>query len=93
MYITEWSREALLEKWMKDPVECCQLAGVQAPASAFQYSGSVDISCSSPEVPPEEPGSARLEIVVRTLVPYNFTKKNLLISRIFTCSVRFVYAQ
>lgn len=51
MFYTEWSREALLEKWMKDPVQCCQLAGVQAPSSALQFSGgSIDLSaCSSPE--------------------------------------------
>jgi hypothetical protein len=34
---SEWSREALLEKWMKDPVQCCQLAGVQPPTSALQH--------------------------------------------------------
>ncbi|KRT83690.1 hypothetical protein AMK59_3297 [Oryctes borbonicus] len=44
----EWSREVLLEKWMKDPVECCQLAGVQAPASVLQHAGSID-SNSSPD--------------------------------------------
>lgn len=36
----EWSRETLLEKWMKDPVQCCQLAGVQPPTSALQHCGS-----------------------------------------------------
>uniref|UniRef100_A0A1B6EFT1 RBR-type E3 ubiquitin transferase n=1 Tax=Clastoptera arizonana TaxID=38151 RepID=A0A1B6EFT1_9HEMI len=36
----EWSRESLLEKWMKDPVQCCQLAGVQPPTSAWQQSGT-----------------------------------------------------
>jgi hypothetical protein len=36
----EWSREALLEKWMKDPVQCCQLAGVQPPTSALQHCSS-----------------------------------------------------
>ncbi|KAJ4428785.1 hypothetical protein ANN_25778 [Periplaneta americana] len=36
----EWSREALLEKWMKDPVQCCQLAGVQPPTSALQHCGT-----------------------------------------------------
>nr|CAD7572986.1 unnamed protein product [Timema californicum] len=35
----EWSRETLLEKWMKDPVQCCQLAGVQPPTSALQHCG------------------------------------------------------
>lgn len=35
----EWSRETLLEKWMKDPMQCCQLAGVQIPNSAGQQCG------------------------------------------------------
>lgn len=36
---------------MKDPVQCCLLAGVQAPASALQFAGgNLDLSvCSSPE--------------------------------------------
>lgn len=42
----EWSRELLLEKWMRDPVECCQFAGVQPPASAFQQGGSFDSNVS-----------------------------------------------
>lgn len=25
-----------MEKWIKDPVKCCQLAGVQPPTSAYQ---------------------------------------------------------
>ena len=50
--ILEWSREALLEKWMKDPVQCCQLAGVQPPTSALQHcasepSSSVTVQCSN----------------------------------------------
>lgn len=43
----EWSREVLLEKWMRDPVKCCQLAGVQAPASALTHAGSIDSSIST----------------------------------------------
>ncbi|KAB0801262.1 hypothetical protein PPYR_02047 [Photinus pyralis] len=43
----DWSRELLLEKWMKDPVECCQLAGVQAPSSALQHGNSWESSTSS----------------------------------------------
>ncbi|EEB13189.1 protein ariadne-1, putative [Pediculus humanus corporis] len=31
----EWSREMLLEKWMKDAVSCCNSAGVEPPQSAF----------------------------------------------------------
>jgi len=54
--ILEWSREALLEKWMKDPVQCCQLAGVQPPTSALQHcasepSSSVTLQCSNVEPP------------------------------------------
>lgn len=43
----EWSRELLLEKWMRDPVECCQLAGVQAPSSVLQHAGSIESSIST----------------------------------------------
>lgn len=45
----EWSRELLLEKWMKDPVQCCSLAGVQAPASALQQAGTVELTLNSPQ--------------------------------------------
>lgn len=31
---------------MRDPVECCQLAGVQPPTSAFQQGGSFDSNVS-----------------------------------------------
>lgn len=31
---TEWSRETLLDKWMINPVQCCQSAGVQPPPSS-----------------------------------------------------------
>ncbi|KAK9873731.1 hypothetical protein WA026_002087 [Henosepilachna vigintioctopunctata] len=43
----EWSRELLLEKWMKDPIECCQLAGVQAPSNVLNHAGSFDSSVST----------------------------------------------
>ncbi|XP_060529635.1 ankyrin repeat and IBR domain-containing protein 1-like isoform X2 [Cylas formicarius] len=43
----EWSRELLLEKWMRDPVECCHLAGVQAPASVLSHGGSIESSIST----------------------------------------------
>ncbi|XP_049788774.1 ankyrin repeat and IBR domain-containing protein 1-like isoform X1 [Schistocerca nitens] len=53
----EWSREALLDKWMKDAVACCQLAGVQPPASALQLrdSGSTPSSpvLQPPDIPPD----------------------------------------
>lgn len=29
----EWSREILLERWVRDPDKCCQVAGVQVPIS------------------------------------------------------------
>ena len=34
-FFKEWSREMLLEKWMKDAVSCCNSAGVEPPQSAF----------------------------------------------------------
>nr|CAI5842726.1 unnamed protein product [Callosobruchus analis] len=44
----EWSRELLLEKWMRDPVQCCQTAGVPAPPSALlQHAGSFESTVSS----------------------------------------------
>lgn len=43
----EWSREVLLEKWMKNPVDCCLLAGVQAPPSALYQGGSIDSNTSN----------------------------------------------
>lgn len=42
----EWSRELLLEKWMRDPIECCQLAGVQPPPSVLQKGSSFDSNVS-----------------------------------------------
>lgn len=48
---------------MKDPAECCQLAGVQAPASVLQHAGSID-SNSSPDNC--EDFSNRPEIMVRS---------------------------
>ncbi|KAL1115064.1 hypothetical protein AAG570_007095, partial [Ranatra chinensis] len=44
----EWSREALLEKWMKDPVICCRRAGVQPPPSASSWSQQSSMEGSSP---------------------------------------------
>lgn len=35
---SEWSRENLLEHWMQDPIQTCQLAGVQPPFSALRHS-------------------------------------------------------
>lgn len=32
-YVVEWSREILLERWVRDPDKCCQIAGVQVPMS------------------------------------------------------------
>lgn len=33
----EWSRELLLEKWMADPVDCCESIGLQTPLSALRF--------------------------------------------------------
>jgi len=32
----EWSREILLEKWMQDPILCCETIGLQTPLSALR---------------------------------------------------------
>ena len=37
---SEWSREVLLDQWMRDPVGTCQVAGVQPPFSALHHRGS-----------------------------------------------------
>ena len=34
----EWSREGLLDQWIRDPVLTCRAAGVQAPYSALRHS-------------------------------------------------------
>lgn len=36
-YILEWSREMLLEMWMKDPLLCCEKARIRPPTSALQF--------------------------------------------------------
>ena len=33
----EWSKDNLLDQWVKDPVRVCQLAGVQYPSSTPQF--------------------------------------------------------
>ena len=76
---TEWSREALLEKWMKEPVLCCQLAGVQPPASALQHSALIpahDEAALGSPIPAPSPARQRapmpipvaMEVVVSLLL-------------------------
>ncbi|CAH0550556.1 unnamed protein product [Brassicogethes aeneus] len=45
--VNEWSRELLLEKWMKNAAECCEFAGVQAPSSILHHASSLDSSISN----------------------------------------------
>lgn len=40
--LSEWSREMLLEAWMKDAVSCCEKCGVIPPTSIFQDLSSMD---------------------------------------------------
>ncbi|KAL1501925.1 hypothetical protein ABEB36_007156 [Hypothenemus hampei] len=54
----EWSREILLEKWMKNPIECCEKAGVQAPATVLTHANSIDSSLST-----DTAGSERQEVM------------------------------
>lgn len=35
--LTEWSKEALIEAWMADPVSACENAGVTLPDSKFVF--------------------------------------------------------
>lgn len=35
---------------MKDPVECCQMAGVQAPSNALQHAGSTESSIFTDQI-------------------------------------------
>lgn len=44
---------------MRNPVECCELAGVQAPVSVLTHAGSVDSSIST------DTGSDRQEVMVK----------------------------
>ncbi|XP_066909118.1 ankyrin repeat and IBR domain-containing protein 1 [Halyomorpha halys] len=39
----EWSRELLLEKWMKDPRTCCQRAGVPFPGTSYEEKADENI--------------------------------------------------
>ncbi|XP_054711408.1 ankyrin repeat and IBR domain-containing protein 1-like [Uloborus diversus] len=36
----EWSRQSLLDAWMKDPVACCKEAGISPPSSALNFSST-----------------------------------------------------
>lgn len=63
----------LLEKWMKDPIECCQAAGVQAPSSVLHHGSSLE-SNTSPDI--SEDKSSNPEVVVEAIFPVN--------SRLFT---------
>ncbi|KAL3288406.1 hypothetical protein HHI36_002854 [Cryptolaemus montrouzieri] len=63
---SEWSRELLLEKWMKDPIECCQLAGVQAPTNVLHHAGSFDSSVSASDTT-DEMNEITCEICLSTL--------------------------
>lgn len=47
IFTVEWSREILLDKWMKDAVACCKLAGVEPPQSAFNH-GEVTLESVTP---------------------------------------------
>ncbi|KAG8200864.1 hypothetical protein JTE90_015769 [Oedothorax gibbosus] len=38
----EWSRQALLDAWMRDPVACCKEAGITPPSSALNFSPTQD---------------------------------------------------
>ncbi|XP_015908622.2 ankyrin repeat and IBR domain-containing protein 1 isoform X1 [Parasteatoda tepidariorum] len=38
----EWSRQSLLDAWMRDPVTCCNKVGITPPSSAVNFSATQD---------------------------------------------------
>ncbi|XP_046457233.1 ankyrin repeat and IBR domain-containing protein 1-like isoform X2 [Daphnia pulex] len=64
----EWSRELLLEKWMIDPVLCCESMGLQTPLSALRFRNSLpceavnilEASLEYLEAPPTSPCRSRI---------------------------------
>ncbi|GIX72467.1 ankyrin repeat and IBR domain-containing protein 1 [Caerostris extrusa] len=38
----EWSRQSLLDAWMKDPIACCKEVGISPPSSALNFSPTKD---------------------------------------------------
>ncbi|XP_066249800.1 ankyrin repeat and IBR domain-containing protein 1-like [Euwallacea similis] len=78
----EWSRELLLEKWMKNPVECCEIAGVQAPVSVLSHATSIDSSIST------DTGSERLEVMCEiclNIIPAEWDQPLKMSCRHFFC--------
>ncbi|XP_017769602.1 PREDICTED: ankyrin repeat and IBR domain-containing protein 1-like isoform X2 [Nicrophorus vespilloides] len=52
--MAKWSRELLLEKWMKDPIDCCQSAGVKPPSSVLNQT-SFDSTVSTDSAKDSQP--------------------------------------
>ncbi|GFT96564.1 ankyrin repeat and IBR domain-containing protein 1 [Nephila pilipes] len=38
----EWSRQSLLDSWIKDPIACCKEVGISPPSSALNFSPTKD---------------------------------------------------
>ena len=53
-YFVEWSRQALLDAWLSNAVQCCTDAGVKPPESLRKRKklstvGSLDLELGSPK--------------------------------------------
>ncbi|ESO82483.1 hypothetical protein LOTGIDRAFT_134513 [Lottia gigantea] len=57
----EWSREALLEAWMTNPVHCCVKSGVTTPSTIYSDVPEVQEELSSPLPSPSKPLPTGLE--------------------------------
>lgn len=76
--VLEWSREILLERWVRDPDKCCQIAGVQVPISVQSTKKFYSIGLQQTNLNEE----AQLTINDQTIVSFihiNYIKIYLLI--------------
>ncbi|XP_035229937.1 ankyrin repeat and IBR domain-containing protein 1-like, partial [Stegodyphus dumicola] len=63
----EWSRQNLLDAWMKDPILCCKEVGVPPPSSALNFSATQDSLKTCCEQIQNEYQSETLNSPVRTV--------------------------
>ena len=48
LFLSEWSREMLLDAWMSDALSCCEKSGVTPPVNLFSEKPIVAQSLSTP---------------------------------------------
>lgn len=64
----------MLEKWMRDPVNCCQMAGVQAPSSVLQRAESIESSISAHTNSSDEK-EITVSLIINLMFLYTFLRK------------------